>query len=371
MKKIILVVFVLLLIQGYRTAHDGGIFRDVSQPINFANCEAMEGPIGAEDMSIDHIAGIAYIAADSRQPQLHADGGYLDENYETAKQAYPNGGIWLLDLKDPKSQAVKVDIKMDGAFHPHGMSLRFSNKLSPQGGRAIELYVINHKNIKHNEVDVFSILPSGEMVLRKRISYPGLKTPNDLVVTGKDQFFVSNDHGSPRSSIMEVLENYVGLPLASVSYFDGQKEHRIIEGLRYPNGITISADKKTLYVAQTTPHLVSRYDRGSSMEDWTLRDSIDVNSGVDNLEWAEDGSLLVGAHPKLLKFVAHSKDTSKLSPSEVISIDVSDGKKMTFKSLYLNDGSAISGSSVAVRFNNQMLVGPVLDDHFLRCKHAQ
>jgi len=367
MKKILLIVVcILLVIHGYRTANDAGIFRSVEQTKGYEQCVAYD-VIGAEDLSIDHASGIAYIAAEDRHAYMAGTAAYKNKDYESSKEDYPNGAIWTLDLKDPTSVPVKLKMDIEGAFHPHGISLLFSDIDSADKGRAVELYVINHKNASESEVSIFTILPSGSLSLRRRVSYPELISPNDITVFAQDQFFASNDHGYPRLGIMEVLEDYLGLPLSSISYFDGSTGSIVIDGLRYANGLTLSKDLKTLYVAETTKRVVSRFDQNGKMSDWAFKDSINVNSNVDNLEWSDDGYLMIGSHPKIFDFVAHAKDTSKHSPSEVIRVNV-EGEVMTYESIYLNSGEQISGSSVASSYQNQLLIGPVIDDHFIRCK---
>ena len=40
---------------------------------------------------------------------------------------------------------------------------------------------------------------------------------------------------------------------------------------------------------------------------------------------------------------------------------------MTYETIYMNDGTEMSGSSVAVILDNEMLIGNVAENHFLRC----
>ena len=73
----------------------------------------------------------------------------------------------------------------------------------------------------------------------------------------------------------------------------------------------------------------------------------------------------MGCHPKLLKFLAHSKDHSKISPSEIIKITYLGKGKAQLESIYLNDGSEISASTVGVSFKDKLLVGSVFEGHIL------
>lgn len=355
-KAMLLIVLVVVVLQALRISQDAGIFRTI-EPVDLASCEQMQGPVGAEDITIDPVAKLAYISADDRRASFN----------DPSLTTYPSGAIWRLDLSKPNSQAEKINIDMMGDFHPHGIALRFSDKHSNDQGRAIELYAVSHLSPTEHEIVVFSILGSGELKLRRRISYPELIAPNDLVVVDKDQFFVTNDHGNPQHSVMSLLEDYLGLPMSSVTYFDGAKGHTVISGLRYANGIALSDDQENLYVAETTAGRVTRYKQVRDRLVWKKDESLDVNMGVDNFEWDGQGHLLNAGHPKLFDFQAHMKDPEALSASQVIRIDVN-AEPMSYETVYLNDGESLSGASGAAKFENTLLVGSVFEAHFLRCK---
>lgn len=350
LKKILFVsVVVLVLVQGGRITKDSGLLRELDV-VSWGQCEALSGPVGAEDLSIDFVNKLAYIGADERRT-------YLIEGDQSGLE---NGALWLLDLNKPDSQPQKIETDFSGPFHPHGIALRQNEK------GAQELYVINHITPTEHEVDVFTIETPLQLKLKRRISFPEMISPNDLTIVGEDQFFMTNDHGNPRHTLMEVLEDYLGLPLSNVVYFDGQHAEVVIEGLRMANGIQISADQEQLFVAETTGRRISRFDKGQNIKDWQFVSSIDVDSGVDNLEWDAQGRLLTGAHPKLFDFMGHMNDLDALSPSEVIRIDVS-SPEMSYETIHLDLGAGLSGSSVAAVLGDTLLIGPVFEPHFLRC----
>lgn len=355
-KALLLVLLVIIVLQALRISQDAGIFRTI-EPVDLAFCEKMEGPVGAEDITIDPVANVAYISADDRREAFN----------DPSLKNYPSGAIWRLDLSQPDSQAEKLHVDMIGDFHPHGIALRFSDRDSNDQGRAIELYAVSHLSPTEHEIVVFSILETGELKLRRRISYPELIAPNDLVVVDKDQFFVTNDHGNPQHSIMSLLEDYLGLPFSSVTYFDGVKGHTVITGLRYANGIALSDDQENLYVAETTAGRVTRYNQVRDRLVWKKDESLDVNMGVDNFEWDGSGHLLNTGHPKLFDFQAHMKNADAISASQVIRINV-ESDPMSYETIYLNDGEVLSGASGAAKLNDTLLVGSVFEAHFLRCK---
>ncbi|MFT6265790.1 MAG: hypothetical protein ACJAWS_001940 [Oleiphilaceae bacterium] len=349
--SIMAVILTVLVIQSIRIINSSGLGLTVV-PMSLLQCDALQGPVGAEDITIDAYNKVAYIGADDRRAYL------LD-----GKPTKENGAIWLLDLSKPDSQAIKLEINIPEVFHPHGITLRKGLK-----GEALELYVVNHISATEHQIEIFDISAPGLLTLRRSVNYPEMISPNDLVVVAKDQFFVTNDHGFAHATVMQVLEDYLGLPMSSVTYFDGQKGHTVIDGLRLANGIELSADKQTLYVAESLRRTVSRYRRGVSVLDWTYQDSVEFDFSVDNLEWSDNGQLLTAGHPKAFDFLAQVESPLNKSASEVASINVA-GEIMQVETIYRNDGKALSGASVAVQLGETVLIGPVIDTHILRCQY--
>jgi len=351
--SILAVIAVIIVVQSIRLINSTGLGLDV-EPMSLLQCAPLKGPVGAEDITIDSYNKVAYIGSDDRRSYLH-DGKPIKEN----------GSIWFLDLSQSDSQAIELKIDIPGVFHPHGITLRKGSK-----GEALELYVVNHISVTEHEIDIFDISAPGVLTLRRRVSYPEMISPNDLIVVAKDQFFVTNDYGSTYATVMQKLEAYLGLPMSSVTYFDGEQGHIIIDGMRMANGIELSADKQTLYVAESLMRSVSRYRRGASVLDWAYQDRVEFDFSVDNLEWSDNGNLLTAGHPKAFDFLAHVDNPVNTSSSEVASIDVT-GQKMQAETIYRNNGKALSGASVAVQLGETVLIGPVLDTHILRCQVKQ
>ena len=86
---------------------------------------------------------------------------------------------------------------------------------------------------------------------------------------------------------------------------------------------------------------------------------------MDNIELDKEGNLWIGSHPQLLTFTRHAKNSDIFSPSQVFKISLGDNNQVD--EIYLNDGGKLSGSSVAAIWGNNLLIGPVLEDHFLHC----
>jgi len=75
---------------------------------------------------------------------------------------------------------------------------------------------------------------------------------------------------------------------------------KVAEAPSYANGINISPDRQTVYVAATVGKKIYVYDRDRNAGDLTLRRTIDTGTGVDNIEIDQNGNLGIGCHPKLL-----------------------------------------------------------------------
>ena len=346
------VLFILITFQGYRITRDSGYLIEI-QPKSFGSCEKLVGPPGSEDINIDANNHVAFISS--------GNGREVFDSYRTGSRArVENGDIWVLDLAKQGSVPRRLNVDIGGSFHPHGIDL-----LELDTGER-ELYVVNHPSRDQHEILIFSVKQDHGLTLKKRIHYPELISPNDIKAIAGNRFFVTNDHGSPQSSVMARIEEYLGLARSSVTYFDGEKGFFVLKGINSANGITLSEKQDTLYVAEAIGRSVKRFKRGDSVHDWEYLDKVSVNTAVDNLEWSEDGKLLAGAHPKLFDLLSHVKDADNRSPSQVISINV-ETSPMSYETLYMNDGSEMSGSSVATMLNGDLLIGGILDTHFLRC----
>jgi len=355
LKWVLLAILGLVLVQGYRITRDAGVFANV-ESVPYGECRKMQGPPSSEDITIDQDAGVAFISSGNAIEVF--------EQYRTGHdRPVSSGDIWLLDLNDPVSEAIRLNVDIGAPFHPHGIDL-----LTLADG-ARELYVINHPTLDTHEILIFSIADNHVLELRRRIQYPELISPNDIRAIAQDQFLVTNDHGNARSSWLFAVEDYLGLPWSSVSYFDGEAGHFAIKGLRSANGITLSADQQTLYVAEATARRLKRFSRQGDYMKWKREETLFVDTAVDNLEWDGEGHLLVGAHINLFKFLDHIRDIETDAPSHVIRVNVRQ-TPMTYETIFMSDGADLSASSVGARFGDTLLIGAVLETHFLRCSKA-
>jgi len=334
---------------------DAGSFRRI-EPHFDGSCRPLGGIVGAEDFALSESAGLLFVSSDDRRA--------------TARGEAVQGGIYALDLaaldSDGDLPAPRpVTAGFAGELHPHGIGLLET----PDGMR---LFVVNHTSTG-SAVEILAWDGEGFAAVDS-IRDARIHDPNDVLAVGPRSFYVTNDHGAS-SAWGRTLEEYLRRPWSDVVYFDGERSREVARRLRYANGIAASPDGAEVYVAATVGRSIVRYRRDPATGDLVMRERIPVGTGVDNILVDGDGNLWVGAHPPLLRFVAFAKDARQRSPSEVLWLEprprprgLTERAGERFREVFLDDGSRLSGSSVAAAWGDLLLVGSVFDDKLLVCR---
>ncbi len=350
--KVILIIFgFFVVIAGgpiLKTYRDAGEFKKLN-PHYDGKCVTVPGVQSSEDITVHPRTGVAFISSDDRRAWFGGSSGR-------------QGAIYAFNLTYhyPKPENLTADLDLE--FHPHGLGLYAANDGSTS------LFVVNHRMVGHF-IEIFDYR-EGKLFHRKSISGPPMHSPNDVLPVGPNQFYVTNDHGS-RSRKGRMLEDYLQLKRSYVLFYDGHDFRVVAKDLGYANGINMSHDGETIYVAATVHKKLFVYDRDKSSETLTLRYDIDLGTGVDNIEVDEMGDLWIGAHPKLLTFVKYANDPQRLSPSQVLWVSLNGEGEHKVEEVFLSNGRDLSGSSVAAVYRGLMLIGSVFDDRFLMCKLPQ
>jgi len=351
MRRISLIIFgaIALLMVGYyinNILQAAGVYRELAYEYD-GTCLTIEGVIGAEDIQIDHQTGLAYISNQDRR------------KYQAGTPE--PGFIAVLNMAEPRPEPVRLDHGDVPDFYPHGISLYRMD----DGG--LRLFVISHPPEQPHRVEIFDVADGTTLTHIRTVEDDLFISPNDLVAVGPEAFYYSNDHGS-RTELGRMLEDVLRLPRSNLGYFDGQSARIVAEHMRYANGVNVSEDGKTIYSAEITGRTIRVFDRNPQTGELMLRDAVAVNTLPDNIDIAPDGSIWVGAHPKIFDFVGHASDPEALSPSEVFRlIPDPSGTGGVVELVYLQDGSALSGSSVAAQYGSRFLIGAVFDPRILMC----
>jgi len=295
--------------------------------------------LGAEDITISYADRFALISATDRSS--------LDSKEQEI------GDLYKMDLSDNNFQPVRLKSELKD-FAPHGISFY-------KEGDTHRVMAINHTPDAHF-IEEFE-LQGTDLLHKKTHSHSSMIRPNDLVMVDASRFYFTNDHKYTKG-LGRLVEEYGGLAICNVVYYDGEQYREVAKGIAYANGINIDRKRNLLYVASVRGFLVKVYKIASDGSLSFIED-IPCGTGVDNIELDEAGNLWLGCHPNLLRFNAYAKGKREIAPSEIIKVSYRAKGDYDVEKVYSNDGSEMSGCSVAAPFDNKILVGNVMDDHFL------
>ena len=338
-KALTILTLILFVFVGY-TFFSTGFFREIniSSPNKIIARIALKG---AEDIVVEKELGFAIISATNRLV------------YPPTKPE--KGNLYFIDLNDGKFQPVNLTSKLELPFAPHGIDIM---KISDT---SYHILAINHVNKQHS-IEKF-LLKGKELIHLKTFKNESMIQPNDIEIISQDEFYFTNDHAYTEG-LGKILEEYGGLSFSNVIRFNRDNYNEVATDIAYANGIAYDQKRKLLYVASPRHFKVKVFYRKSNgMLDFI--EDIPAKTGVDNLTLDDFGNIWIGAHPNLLRFAAYAKGDYEISPSEIIKIKYESRNQFEVESLWVDNGERMSGSTVAVPFNNWLIVGNVMDNHFL------
>ncbi|MCP4274226.1 MAG: SMP-30/gluconolactonase/LRE family protein [Gammaproteobacteria bacterium] len=336
----------LIIVIGYlviSTLYFSGAFNNIEEHNQLSDVFIHKNMAGTEDLALINDKGLLFISSTDRWKL-------------TEKKVIDSDGIYLLDLNSDKPPTL-LQTNFQEEFHPHGISY-----LSQAGKDYI--FAVNH-NSKGDFVELFEFT-NNALDHIKTFKNELMCCPNDLVAVDLNKFYVTNDHGSVKGSTMRIFEDYLRIAKSYVLYFDGKDYTKVYDKLNYANGIAISVDGKRLYITETTGRKLSVLDRNVESGKLDLRSVIQTDTGLDNITIDIDGNLWIASHPKLLDFVAHSRNFVNISPSQVLKFTPKGNDEFNISEVFLNTGKKISGSSTAILYKDQLFIGVVFENRLLR-----
>ena len=263
-----------------------------------------------------------------------------------------------MDLKNINDEPIHLTKEFHKPFAPHGISVFKKDSI-------ITIAVINH-TLKGEYIEIFS-LTNKKLTHQKTLQDKAILSPNDIVLLDENQFYFTNDH-KYKEGIGRLCEDYLGIRLSNVIYFDGKSYSEVASKIAYANGINIDRNRNLLFVASPRKFLIKVFQKNKNGTLSFIED-INCNTGVDNIEFDDNHQLWIGAHPNLLHFAAYAKGKKEISPSEIIKINYKQKGDYTIEQIYVENGANMSASTVAAPFGNLIFTGNVMDSHFLILKN--
>ncbi|MEX0643769.1 MAG: SMP-30/gluconolactonase/LRE family protein, partial [Parvularculaceae bacterium] len=305
-------------------------------------CTRLDIAPGAEDVTVDPDTDLAFVSASDHRASFNG-------------RPAP-GGIYVFDVSThDAARLVSLDAPAD--FQPHGLSLWHG----ADGEK--RLFVVNHPFAGGHTVEIFDVGEGGALAHAESVAFKAMHSPNDVLAVGSRQFYATNDRGYD-GGLLGLLEGYLALPFASAVYYDGAEGRIIKKGLVYANGINMSADGSTVYIAEFLKRRVGVYARDAATGALKRERLISVNTGPDNIEVAKDGALWIAGHSKVFEFLKHAEDPSAIAPSHVIRVNPRTRNK---SDVFIDTTGTINASSVGAVWDKTLIVGAVFDGHVMVC----
>ena len=295
---------------------------------------------GVEDITINQKEGFAIISSTKRK------------NLPPVEQE--NGDLYLIDLKNIESKPILLTQNFDKPFAPHGISIYTKDSITT-------IAAVNHTT-NGEYIELFKLINT-KLTHQKTLHNDLIIAPNDIVLLDEETFYFTNDH-IYKNGFMRFIEEILGLPFSNVIFYDGKKFKEAAKGISYANGINFEKNKNLIFVASPRKFKIKVYEKQPD-NSLTFIEDIYCGSGVDNIEFDTNNNLWVGAHPNLLQFMSYANSYHSITPSEIIKIQYFKKGDYKVETIYLEKGEEMSGSTVAAPFENLILMGNVMDKHFV------
>lgn len=316
-------------------------FTAAAQPPKLIEEKIAIGP-GTEDIVLDTLnsAERLLISCNQRRPGL------------------PHfGEIVALDLSsNTKDTLTRTGEPAGLVFNPHGIDLVKGND-----GKSL-LYVVNHEQVtgqkgKKNSVLVYEVT-SKNLIFIKQHVHKLIVSPNDVAALPDGSFYATNDSKRNTIGFGWLMEKLFQVRNSRIVYCQAQGDciNANNKKVAYANGILIYGD--LVYVAATQKKMLAEYRRQADGHLVFVRNVAKLK-GYDNISQVNTEHVIIAAHPSSGKFIKHARNSKKLSPGVVYLIKLENGKN---EELFRNDGTKISGNSVAVAYQNSFYIGQVFED---------
>jgi arylesterase/paraoxonase len=312
------------------------------------SCRTVPLSLSAEDLRIDAASGVAYLTYYDRTPWLGTKRG--------------QGSVMLVDLNaaEPRVRAALTVEPPD--FAPAGLGL-----YTPQSG-AKRLFVVNRATPGKHSIEIFEQSATGAFAPVETIRDPLMWSPTSIVAVGPRQFYFTNDSGFRESDSSEASEpRKLRRNRASVMYFDGERAKLAAGRLNGANGVALSPDGRTLYVAESGKSRLQVFDRDIATGDLKRRDEVPLDAIPHNITADAEGAVWISVHPELFSYMRAQRDPNTKSPTQVLKYTPGLERSQQLTEIYTNSGEELSSGSVAATRGNQLVMGSVADHKLLVC----
>ena len=184
---------------------------------------------------------------------------------------------------------------------------------------------------------------------------------NDVTITSRSSFYVTNDKFY--NAAIGRIGHYLGLPICKFVYYKDGKAIDVSSGYVEPNGVAIPPSGKRLFF--TDPMSTAFYEFEINQIDGTLKllKTLILPTSPDNINIVSENEVLIGCHVRSHDLFIYFTDPEHLkTPSHLIRVFRKDiNSEWEYETVFMDDGSLISGSSAGVYSNGMLYVGTVIE----------
>lgn len=337
-----LIVILLLLVVAAAASLAGVLFSfnhfDEIERAFDGRCTPVTGIPGPEDIALTPDRDRAFISS-------------LDRRASDAR-----GAIHAFDVTDFLADGAWRDMT-DGApeiFQPLGLSYW-------EGEGAKRLFVVN---AAANSVELYDVGPGGALAHLETFTDPLITSPNNVAGVGPRSFYVTNDVKDGRGALLGDLYFLLRAGRGQVIFVEDARRRIVADGLQFANGVALSPDGSSVYVAEMTGDMIRVFDRNSENGALSHRASIATPAAPDNLTVDPEGVIWAAGSPKPLSLALHGGDEQNLAPSSVMRVS----PEGVVDVVYRDTGAELSAATVAARTRAGLMIGALYENKFLICE---
>ncbi len=315
-----------------------------------------EKVVGVEDLDFDPESGTIFMSAYDRRA--------VAREIEAGKVT-TQGGIYTINVSDitdaPTLKVTDISRAFKDAgneFRPHGFAL----------GYIADNVLLMAINRTYQEKDnllilspIFELFYFSNQSLMHMGNYTleGVCDPNDLILVGILMTFgmtFSDNSWNCQSGV----SNYKG----AVKITGSPTPEIIIEDIVFPNGLAIAKKQNSplLAVAVTREKSIQLFE----LNDYSMIKNISLKIAPDNLTVDQDDNLYVAGFPNLIDYYFYMKSWLGVEKSPSAAYRISP-ENFSQELLFKDDGSMISGATVALRASDYLILGSAWDDNIAIC----
>ncbi|MCH7806031.1 MAG: hypothetical protein IH995_02650 [Proteobacteria bacterium] len=309
-----------------------------------------EKVVGVEDLDFDPATGTIFMSAYDRRA--------VAREIEAGKVT-TQGGIYTINISDITEEGIlKVtDISREfkeagNEFRPHGFV--FVPETYPEIIAINRLYSYSDSKLSVAPAFLGFELLDGNWVHTRQVILEGVCDPYDVLKTGAMLI--------PMMMFTDVTGKCEGGNYSQgvVKIYAGKKPDIVINDLSFPNGIV--ATRKFFAVAQTRDDSILIFES----EDTEESKKIKLPIAPDNLTVDQDDNLYVAGFPNLIDYYFYMKSWMGVNKSPSAAYRISpETYEQTL--LFKDNGSMISGATVALRAGDYLILGSGWDDNIAIC----